>query len=198
MVFKGDNALRTLYLTFDDGPQVKETTAILDLLQENKIAATFFCLGCHIQSYPQLAQRILDDGHLLANHSFNHMGFGALSLRERIREIEETNQVISQFTGVDTSLFRAPQGNWRMSTLMYMYRKGITGVHWSYDSEDYRDNTAQELIARFENIPPVAGDILLFHDDNLKCTEALSYLIPKWKEQGFTFNHLGQYMRNNK
>lgn len=198
IVFKGEEKGSSLYLTFDDGPNAEVTPKVLDLLQSHHAKATFFCIGKHVRNYPELMERIVSEGHLLANHSMNHRSFGDLPLGAQRAEITDTDQLLAQYSGTVKHLFRAPRGDWSVRLLGYLTLVGVTGVHWSYDSEDFRKEPANAIVDRFKVVPPKGGEIILFHDDHVKCVDALSYLLPIWKEQGFTFESMDKYLRGGK
>ncbi|WP_411992773.1 polysaccharide deacetylase family protein [Agarivorans sp. DSG3-1] len=179
-----------LYLTFDDGPYPEFTALLLDLLAKHQAKATFFVLGARAEKFTALTSQIVQEGHALANHSYNHPRFDHISVTERNQQIEKTNSAIKQLTNTDCRLFRSPQGRWDSSLLGYLIRHGITAVHWSRDSLDYKKEPTEQLIKRFNDQPVTAGDIILFHDDNNLCIDALAVLIPQWQAQGFELKAL--------
>ncbi|MEE1675360.1 polysaccharide deacetylase family protein [Agarivorans aestuarii] len=179
-----------LYLTFDDGPYPEFTTALLALLAKHQAKATFFVLGARAEKFPELTRQIAEQGHSLANHSYNHPRFDHISAAERKLQIEQTNSAIQSLTQKPCRLFRSPQGRWSSSLLAYLVRRGMTAVHWSRDSLDYKKEPSTVLIKRFNEQPVSAGDIILFHDDNNLCIDALAELIPQWQAQGFELKAL--------
>jgi len=198
MLLKGQENRSVLHLTFDDGPDPTVTPALLDLLSSHNVKATFFCIGRKIDSEPELMARIQGEGHLLANHSMNHRSFSDLSLKSQAIEITETDRLISRYSGDSKSLFRAPKGDWSVRLLSYLLLTGRTGVHWSYDSEDFRKEPIETIVDRFKRTPPTNGEIILFHDDDVRCREVLASLIPTWKEQGFVFENMDKFVRRGK
>lgn len=179
-----------LYLTFDDGPLPEVLTPLLDLLAKHDVKATFFIIGLRAQKHPEQLQQIVAAGHTLANHSYSHPNFHQISSAQQWQEVTQTNQLIKKITGISSHLFRAPQGRWTNALLMKLFKQNITAVHWSKDSMDFLKEPVEKIITRFEQNPATAGDIILFHDDNPLCIDALAILIPKWQAQGFTFNAL--------
>ena len=181
-----------LYLTFDDGPTATVTAALLDLLKEQEIKASFFCIGKLIKEEPELARRIVSDGHMLANHSYNHQAFSRLPVREQLAEIDETDKLIAQTSGQQNRFFRVPQGIWSAKLILRLRLKGKIPVHWNYDSNDYQQGPASRILEHFASRPVCNGDVILFHDDNMLCVEALRQLLPEWKEQGFGFRRIDE------
>ena len=198
LLLKGHESRAVLHLTFDDGPNPVVTPELLDLLSLHNVKATFFCIGRKIGSEPELMERIQREGHLLANHSMNHRSFSDLSLKNQAAEINQTDRLISQYNGDSKSLFRAPKGDWSISLLSYLLLTGRTGAHWSYDSEDFRKEPIEAIVDRFKTTPPTNGEIILFHDDHVRCKEVLASLIPAWKEQGFGFESMAKFVRRGK
>ncbi|MGY5450733.1 polysaccharide deacetylase family protein [Agarivorans sp. MS3-6] len=189
-LIKKSSPKAALYLTFDDGPYPEFTTSLLALLAKYNAKATFFVLGARAEKFVDLTTQIVQEGHVLANHSYNHPRFDQIAITERNQQIELTNHAIKQLTNQNCRLFRSPQGRWDWPLLVYLIRRGITAVHWSRDSLDYQKDPTETLIKRFNDQPVKAGDIILFHDDNDLCIEALAVLIPQWQAQGFELKAL--------
>lgn len=186
---RGSKANNAIYLTFDDGPSEGVTDALLDLLKRHNAKATFFVIGDKLQASWDIAQRAVSEGHLIANHSQNHRGFGKLPLEAQLEQFELANQHIANLQQ-NYRGFRAPQGHWSPKLLWALFRRAIPAIHWSYDSLDYTLDTADSVLARFHREPIRAGEIILFHDDASLCIEALEQLLPQWQSKGFTFRTL--------
>jgi peptidoglycan/xylan/chitin deacetylase (PgdA/CDA1 family) len=180
----------TIYLTFDDGPNPACTPALLDLLRAHDAKATFFLVGALAESAPQLVQRIVDEGHRIGNHSWHHKRFHLCPLQEQLDEIARTDRLLQQHDGHPRHDFRPPQGvlTWRMLAALVSTRTRI--AYWSYDSMDYRDGGAAEIIKAFEQNPFANGDIVLMHDDDEKTLSALEVMLPRWCASGWRFDAL--------
>lgn len=182
---------KTLYLTFDDGPEKDVTPELLALLARFDVKATFFCIGEKIQNNQALAKEIINQGHTLANHSYYHRNFHQLSVLEQMAEVVKTNTLIEKISGSsEVPLFRTPNGKWQLRLLKALVKQKKTLVLWSLDSLDYFYKEPDDIVQRFEEHPPVAGDIILFHDDSPLCIKVLEVMLPKWKEMGFEMNAL--------
>ncbi|WP_237717939.1 polysaccharide deacetylase family protein [Dyella japonica] len=183
-------AEKALYLTFDDGPHPDHTPALLELLREYGVKATFFLIGREAERYPQLVERIVEEGHRLGNHSYSHPMFDALTHTEQWVEVERTDEVLSSFDGRRYHVFRPPRGVFSLLlTLRFAFtRRQLT--YWSYDTLDYQEREPHELVARLRNQPPRAGDVMLMHDDSDCSRRMLELLLPEWKQHGFTFRAL--------
>jgi len=186
----GKRESKSLYLTFDDGPVQGVTEELLDLLEQNQVKATFFIIGSRISKSPDLLKKIHVQKHTIANHSYSHPNFTKLSGESMLEEISSTNELIKQTTHQDCRLFRAPQGRWNIKLLFKLISLKMTAVHWSRDSIDFLKEQPEKIVKRFIDDPVKNGDIILFHDDDSRCIEALKILIPHWQSQGFTLNAL--------
>jgi len=177
---------KSLYLTFDDGPVQGVTEELLELLEQYQIKATFFMIGSRMSKSPDLIKKVYEQKHTIANHSYNHPNFNNLSNETLLEEISSTNNVIKTNTLKNCRLFRAPQGRWSIKLLFTLFRLKMTAVHWSRDSMDFLKEQPEKIIKRFIDAPVKNGDIILFHDDDSRCIEALKTLIPHWQSQGFS------------
>jgi peptidoglycan-N-acetylglucosamine deacetylase len=186
----GKRESKSLYLTFDDGPVQGVTEELLDLLEKNQVKATFFIIGSRISKSSGLLKKIHLQKHTIANHSYSHPNFTKLSSESMLEEISTTNELIKQATHQDCHLFRAPQGRWNIKLLFKLIRLKMTAVHWSRDSIDFLKEQPEKIVKRFIDDPVQNGDIILFHDDDSRCIEALKTLIPHWQSQGFSLNAL--------
>ncbi len=187
---RASGAEQALYLTFDDGPNPSHTPALLELLGRHGVKATFFLIGREAERYPQLVERIVEEGHVLGNHSYSHPMFDALTLTEQWIEVERTDQVLSNFDGRTHHGFRPPRGVFSLLlTLRFAFSRRKLS-YWSYDTLDYQGREPDELAARLRASPPRAGDVMLMHDDSDCSLRMLEQLIPEWKQHGFTFRSL--------
>lgn len=172
-----------VYLTFDDGPIPESTPFILDTLKEFGVKATFFMVGENVERHPDLYRRILEEGHQVGNHTYNHMG----SLRHYVltyyNNVEKANDVIH------SHLFRPPHG-WMWLGAYNMLRRKYKIVMWDLVTRDY-----SHLLNAFDVLRNVVlytrnGSIITFHD-SLKSIEKLRYALPAslryLKEQGYEF-----------
>lgn len=179
-----DNAL---YLTFDDGPDPRYTPALLDLLNAHRVQATFFLVGRQAELHPQLVERVLAEGHQIGNHSYSHPRFKGLSLAQKIEEIERTDQILARFDGIRHHSVRPPSGAFSFALTLHLARRRRKLAYWSYDSLDYQHRMAPELVEMMRRKPPVAGDVVLMHDDSDCCIEMLKTLLPEWQAVGLGF-----------
>lgn len=160
----------SVYLTFDDGPTPDVTAWVLKTLAEYDVKATFFCLGKNVEQYPELYNRIVEEGHKIGNHSYSHIKGWGMSSRQYVEDIDFANQ----FVGSD--LFRPPYGRIRRrqaELLSQRYRLVMGGVV----SEDYNPELAPERCLRNVTDNVRAGSIVVFHD-SIKAYPNMSYALP--------------------
>jgi peptidoglycan/xylan/chitin deacetylase (PgdA/CDA1 family) len=179
---------RTLYLSFDDGPHPEHTPRLLDLLAKHDARASFFLVGEEVEKHPHVVQRMVEEGHLIGNHSYSHPSFPKITLAEQLAEIDRTDRILADFDGRPRHAFRPPSGALPLPLLIHFARTGRRIVYWSYDSYDYQHAPPPEFIARIRKAPPDAGDVVLMHDDDAKVIESLEDLMPEWRAAGFAFD----------
>ncbi|WP_233171845.1 polysaccharide deacetylase family protein [Dyella sp. ASV21] len=178
------------YLTFDDGPDPQHTPRLLDLLAEHGVHASFFLVGHRVEHHPELVARMVRDGHLVANHSYSHRAFQAMTLRQQMDEFARTDALLQAFDGQARHRLRTPQGHLDARLLLQCARQSRNIVYWSYDSLDYQKPEHHDFVARLRADPPRSGDIVLMHDDSDRATDALAVLLPEWQRAGHQFRAL--------
>jgi peptidoglycan/xylan/chitin deacetylase (PgdA/CDA1 family) len=184
---------RRLYLSFDDGPHPEFTPKVLDLLAAHGARASFFLVGARAERHPELVARIVADGHLLGNHSYDHPVFNRLAPAEQHAQVERTDKILAAFDGCDEHAFRPPSGVLTLALLADFARRGRSIAYWSFDSLDYRRLPAAELAEILRATPPSGGDIVLMHDDSDVMIALLETMLPEWREQGFALEALPQH-----
>ncbi len=174
-------------ITFDDGPWEDYTLQVLLILKQMNIHATFFWLGANVQRNPALARRVIEDGHLIGNHSYHHY-YKNLSEAIARQEIELTEGIIRKTTGIQTRLFRPPGGYLENGMTDQAIEKGYEPVLWSVDPKDYRATKNQIIQHVLHQVQP--GSIILLHDgggNRTATVQALPILIKELRSQGYEF-----------
>jgi peptidoglycan/xylan/chitin deacetylase (PgdA/CDA1 family) len=179
----------SICLTFDDGPHPAATPRVLDVLQKFDIKATFFLLGEHVVSCPQLAEEIATSGHAVGCHSMFHRSLFLKPLEVQRTEIARGKAAIEKYVGKSPQIFRPPYGYFDFSTLRVSAEEGMKFVMWDVDSKDFGKQSNIEMIRRLTRaVRP--GSIVLFHDNEQTATrgsEYLSAIIERLLERGHTF-----------
>ena len=160
----GERQSNKVAITFDDGPSREFTPAILDILKEYDAPATFFMVGKHVERFPDIAQRVVEEGHTIGNHTQNHRNLPTLSTIDLQKEVMEATAIITEVTGVYPTFVRPPRGMYddRFRRLAKLLGQEI--VLWSISTRDWRYGTTPTYIERFVESRVKGGDIILFHD----------------------------------
>lgn len=151
-------------LTFDDGPDPEGTQAVLDLLAEYDVPATFFCIGEHVEAHPEVARRIHDEGHLLGNHSFSHSLFLTFANPDRLaKDMARCQDMIETTTGYRPRFYRPPFGLRNHSTHAATVFNRVLVVGWGSDSMDTTRRSTGAVVERcLSSLGP--GTIMRLHD----------------------------------
>ena len=163
-----------VYLTFDDGPHPKITGEVLDLLKEFNANATFFCVGENVAKHPETFQRILDEGHAVGNHTYNHLNGFETSKEEYINNIKKADKLIS------SSLFRPPYGKIKSGQLKAL-KKDYQIIMWSLIAGDWDISLTKEQCFYAIKGNLKSGDIVVLHDSE-KAYEKMIFTLEKTLE----------------
>lgn len=170
-------------LTFDDGPSRKYTPELLDGLKEKGIHATFFLMGKNIEGNEELVKRIQEEGHLIGNHTYNHVQLDKISSALAKEEIEKTSNEIYKITGEYPTYLRPPFGAWRkdleLSVTMFP-------VMWDVDTLDWESKNVTSVLHIVENNVE-DGSIILMHDGYKTSVEAALKVVDMLTEEGYDF-----------
>ncbi|MBQ2949870.1 MAG: polysaccharide deacetylase family protein [Prevotella sp.] len=178
-----DKNVKAVYLTFDDGPIPEATPFILKTLADFNIKATFFMVGDNVRKHPELFKQVVEAGHRIGNHTFNHYGGFKHTVRGYMANAEKADLLLH------TNLFRPPHGAMRLPQYYWLGRK-YRIVMWDLVTRDYSKwMTAADVVNNVKRYVR-NGSIITFHD-SLKSIEKLKTALPesiKWlKEQGYEF-----------
>ena len=186
---------KVVALTFDHSWGNTFTPSILDTLKQNNIKATFFIMGPWAKKYPEIAKRMVTDGHEIASHGYRHQNYGDMT-REWVKEdIEKSHALIKEITGVDAKLIRPPNGHYSKQSLQVTGELGYRTIIWSIDSLDWKNPGRDVIVERVvKRLKP--GGIILMHasDTPVQTAEALPILLEKIKAQGYEIVTVGQLL----
>ena len=170
-------------LTFDDGPSPKYTPLLLDGLKERNVQATFFLLGKNVKENQELVQRMQAEGHLLGNHTYNHVQLNKIPETTARQEILKTNNEIYEVTGKYPEYMRPPYGAWKKNMELCVE---MLPVFWDIDTLDWKSQNV-DAILKAAGEEPEDGSIILMHDEYQTSVEAALLLIDRLKEKGYEF-----------
>lgn len=183
------NQNKSIYLTFDDGPTPEITEWVLDLLQEQNVKATFFCIGKNIQSNPLLFERIKKEGHAIGNHTFNHVNGWKTKNKQYINNVDICECLLNT-DQTNSKLFRPPYGKITKSQSAILRNKGYKIIMWDVLSADFDVTITPEKCLKNVVKNVRSGSIIVFHD-SVKAAKNMQYALPKLikflKDNDFSF-----------
>lgn len=162
-VMRGSRESLRVALTYDDGPTPGVTDRILDILRAENCRSTFFVIGQRVKAFPNLARRIVAEGHEIANHSYTHPDLAKLSDSSVRSELERTQKIIEDTCGVSPRYFRPPYGSFRVSQGAIAKSLRLQVIIWSVDPQDWKKPGASVITKRVTKSTS-GGDIILCHD----------------------------------
>lgn len=186
LIWRKDPAQKKIYLTFDDGPVPIVTPWVLDLLEKEKLKATFFCVGKNAEENPHLLERIQSEGHGLGNHTYDHVKGWDTHTFTYLKSVEKCAAI------VPSKLFRPPYGRAKKTQLSLLSKK-YSIIMWDVLSGDYDKATDPEKCLKnvIDNTRP--GSIIVFHD-SYKAQQKMEYALPRFieyaKKEGYEFDLL--------
>lgn len=192
--YVGDTSQKKIYLTFDAGYENGNTPAILDALKKHNAPACFFVVGNFIDTAPDLIKRMVDEGHIVGNHTLHHPDMSKISDMESFKaEISGIEDKFTAQTGQPMQKFyRPPQGKFSEENLKNAQELGYTTVFWSLAYVDwYTDNQPSDEQAFSKLLPRIHnGAIVLLHSTSETNARILDELLTKWENEGYTFASL--------
>ena len=192
--YLGGTDKKTIYLTFDAGYENGCTPAILDALKAHNAPACFFVVGNYIDTAPELVQRMVDEGHIVGNHTLHHPDMSTIADKEAFAaELTGLEEKFTALTGQPMQKFyRPPQGKFSEENLRQAQELGYTTVFWSLAYVDwYTDNQPTDEQAFSKLIPRIHnGAIVLLHSTSETNARILDELLTRWEEAGYTFGSL--------
>lgn len=172
-------------LTFDDGPHAQNTPRLLELLARKNVKATFFVVGQCVQEYPEIARRIVAEGHEIGNHSWSHANFARLSDAAVKSQLERTDEAIAATAGVTTKLLRPPYGSLAARQRKWLQEDlGLKIILWSVDPNDWKRPGAATVTRRIV-AGAAPGAIILAHDIHSGTIDAMEATIDQLLARGF-------------
>jgi peptidoglycan/xylan/chitin deacetylase (PgdA/CDA1 family) len=194
LTFRIPTEKKEVFLTFDDGPIPELTPWVLDELAKYEAKATFFLVGDNAEKHPLLVKRILDEGHRIGNHTFNHLNGFKSSVLQYISNAEKCQKTLLPYLNKnETPLFRPPYGRLTPREIIKLKKRNFKIILWDVLSKDYDQKTSPEDCVNnvMQNVIP--GSIVVMHD-NLKAEKnlklALPEILPGLKKMGFGFGVL--------
>lgn len=170
------NSANTIYLTFDDGPDPEITPWVLEQLRKYNFNATFFCLGEQAEKYPEVVRAILQNGHAVGNHGYQHLNGWKTRNEDYFQNTQKGKEILESVTGQSIILFRPPYGRIKKSQL-----SGLEDfiINWSLMPGDFDTAVSKEKCCNNFLKEIQSGDIVCLHDSQ-QAKEHLHYSLPLW------------------
>ena len=180
---------KNIFLTFDDGPHPLLTTFILDYLLKYNAKATFFCIGRNVKKYPEVYQRIVNEGHSVGNHTFNHLNGKKTNDKDYLEDVTAAGACM------ETNLFRPPYG--RLTTfqakLLMELKRPYKIIMWSVLSGDFDPDISKKRCLENVLLNTGKGSVVVFHDSD-KAAEKMQYVLPlilkTFSQKGYAFERI--------
>jgi len=189
--YLGNTQEKTVYLTFDAGYENGCTAKILDVLKKHQVSAAFFLVGNYMEKNADLVRRMVEEGHIVGNHTMHHKDMSQLSDKDAFaKELTDLEALFQQITGKELpKYYRPPQGIYSKDNLRMAKDLGYKTVFWSLayvdwnnDAQPTAEEAFQKLLPRIHN-----GAVILLHSTSQTNAEILDELLTKWKSMGYSF-----------
>lgn len=193
-----DDEEKILYLTFDCGYENGNLEPMLDALKKHGISATFFVVGHFLETAPELAKRMAEDGHTVGNHTYHHPDMSKICDEKSFREeVESVEKKFREITGTEMAkYYRPPQGKFSTENLQLAKDLGYTTFFWSLAYQDWNRDAQPShegaLKKLTERVHP--GAIVLLHSTSKTNGEILDEVLTRWEEMGYSFGTLADFV----
>lgn len=184
---------KNIYLTFDNGYEQGYTEKVLNVLNEEDVPATFFVTGHYVKSEPKLVKRMVDEGHIIGNHSYHHPDFTILSKEKIKEELETLEEAVAEVSDQkELKYLRPPRGTFNERTLKWSNELGYKHIFWSLAFNDWLTDKQKGWKYAYDQILEQVhpGAIVLLHTVSSDNADALSKVIKELKNKGYTFKSL--------
>ena len=174
---------KKIALTFDDGPHPYYTEQLLDGLKERDVKVTFFVLGKHAEEYPELVERMSEEGHLIGNHTYSHIQLNQRNSDAFKEELVKTNELLEELTGQEVQYVRPPYGTWDKK---FEEELNMFPVLWNIDPLDWSSTNVSGIVKKVTS-KARENSIILMHDEYKTTVTAALQIIDELTEEGYEF-----------
>lgn len=193
--YMDDKKTKKVYLTFDEGYENGYTDDILDCLKEKNVPAAFFITGPYAKKETALVRRMIDEGHIVGNHTVNHPNLAKLGSADKIsKEIGDMNALVKDIYSYDMKYLRPPEGEYSEKVLAVSNSMGFRTVFWSFAYIDWKVNEQKGKEYAFSEVAKYLhdGEVMLLHAVSKDNAEALPDIIDYVRAQGYEFASLDE------
>jgi len=194
-IYMGSDEDKSIYLTFDEGYENGYTAPILDTLKKNNVTAAFFITGPYLDKNLDLVRRMVDEGHIVGNHTVKHLSLPSLNDSEIERELIELDRKFYNMFGISMKYLRPPMGEYSERTLFISKNLGYTNVFWSFAYRDWETDNQKGADYAVEQFKKGlhGGGVILLHAVSKDNAEGLERMIENAQAQGYIFKSLDEY-----
>ena len=191
----GKQEEKVIYLTFDNGYEAGYTSKILDTLKENDVKATFFITAHYLNTASELVERMIKEGHIVANHTVNHKSMPELTEEEIKEEVMKLHQAVYEKFGYEMKYIRPPKGEFSEKSIVTTNNLGYRHVMWSFAYVDWEEKKQPDLEKAKKTILDNLhnGEIMLLHGNSKTNCEILNTIIKEIKAQGYEIKSLDEF-----
>lgn len=185
---------KVIALSFDDGHHPRITPKVLDVLAKHDIKAIFFLIGEMAEKYPEIVKRIINEGHLIGNHSYTHNGKFPILRKSRMEsDLKKCESVLTQITNQEIKYFRPPYGVTNPTIGLVARKLGYKTIGWSIRSLDTKKESRTNVLMRIKRLAHPGG-IILMHDNREECNQLTEKVINHLSVQGYKFIRVDELM----
>ena len=194
-LYIGNKEQKLVYLTFDLGYEAGYTPKILEVLKQNEVKATFFITAHYVNTQPDLVKQMIDEGHIIGNHTVNHKSMPSCSLETIKKEVMDLHSAIYDKFGYEMKFIRPPKGEYSERTVAYTNTLGYTSVMWSFGYDDWDEKKqGREEYGKKKILDNVHnGEIMLLHATSKDNANILDDVIKEIKNMGYEFRNIDQF-----
>jgi len=208
--YKGNRQVNEVALTIDDGPHPLSCASLLKTLKEKKVIATFFVVGKQVDGNPDLVRMMVQDGHEIGNHTYDHIRLDGIAREKVYDQISFCDKAVARAAGRNMVLFRPPGMRYNDNVLNVAGQLSKIMVHWTIGAKDFVGTTPDyELTPELKKLPPITPDliveyvtkqlkpgaIILLHDNPITA-EAMPRIIDEVRKRGYEFRSCKDMLRN--
>ena len=198
--YLGDTSQKVIYLTFDAGYENGCTEKILDILKKHNVPAAFFLVGNYMERNADLVRRMVDEGHIVGNHTMHHYDMSKLEDKAAFeKELTDLEDLFRGLTGKELpKYYRPPQGTYSQKNLQMAKQMGYKTVFWSLAYVDWKNDAQPTQEEAFNKLLPRThnGAVVLLHSTSQTNAQILDELLTQWSDQGYVFASIDKLFAN--
>ena len=196
-LYMGNSEQKYIYLTFDLGYEAGYTEKILEILKNNNVKATFFITAHYVNTQPDIVKKMIDEGHIIGNHTVNHKSMPDCTLDTIKTEVMNLHTAISEKFGYEMKFIRPPKGEYSERTVAYTNTLGYTTVMWSFAYDDWDEQKqGREEYGKKKILDNVHnGEIMLLHATSKDNSNILDEVIKEIKNMGYEFKNIDEFVK---